>query len=98
MSPKPIAGVCDFCNNPNTTHLIPVPVFGYIDLAALFGNSSPTEWAACDPCWALFITRDKDGLLQRAIEAAKRYGARPETLRFIAPLHSEFWKTLEESV
>jgi len=87
-----ISGVCDFCNDPNPIKHIRVPVFDGADFAALFSNTSPTAWAACKTCHAMFMATDKDGLLQRAIEAAR--GTANFAVQPIIDLHYEFWRTI----
>lgn len=87
-----ISGVCDFCDDPNPIHVVRVPIFDGGDLAALLSNTHPTKWAACAPCYAMFMAADKVGLLNRAIKAARTQDCKPE---FIAALHYEFWKTID---
>jgi hypothetical protein len=62
-----VGAVCDFCGTPPGRWLFmgrPAIDGPETDLPFLF----EPEWAACEACKVLILNRDRDGLLERAVE------------------------------
>ncbi len=88
--------ICDFCsdpapNDPEHTVFTSEPVIYSIDNVKYVDS---VDWAVCDACLPLIKSRDKEGIIQRALDGFNKYhggynAAQIVMLRFH---HNRFWE------
>ncbi|QBZ72372.1 hypothetical protein SEA_CIRCINUS_95 [Streptomyces phage Circinus] len=78
--------LCDFCNAPNPTWMVPVAPFNFL------GGRSVDEWLACTPCADLVRAGLWNRLLARVIEAWDRQHDTPMNAEMIEIMRTTYKK------